>query len=468
MHGFPIAIYCVLAGVVLGIIGSTARATTAVLAVLGIAILFRRNPRYALMGCVLLGLGAGGLAAQTADRENAIEELAPAWCRIDGHVLERAGGLGTLVGVDRAECGSRIVGAAGAIVMDGEIAESGAIVEAEGYLDRLRERDFDDARERAGADAAFEASWFEIEPPTARAHVVAGRARGALVDALGGVEDERAALLRGLTIGETDGLAPATEERVRRAGLSHLVAVSGSNVALVLGATMWATNRLPRAVRHLIAAMMLSLFVLVVGPEPSVLRAATMGVVTLVALTASVRTEPLGALGAALVILLILRPGILYAVGLHLSVAATVGIVVFTKPLLARMENLPRPIALLLAATLAAQIAVAPVLIGVFGELSIVAPLANLLALGAVPPATVAAAAAGLAHVLVPAAGVAIASLAEPFAWWILSVARLGDLSWAAVEVPTSWAWPAGALVVLATTRVIAAEITTPLRSLNE
>ncbi len=103
-------------------------------------------------------------------------------------------------------------------------------------------------------------------------------------------------------------------------------------------------------------------------------------------------------------------------------------------------------VSLPLAVTLSAQAAVLPVLIGVFGEASLVAPVTNLLAAAAVPPATVLGLVGSLAGVVHPWIGGVILRAAEPFAAWILFVGRSGaQPSWATLSIP-NWA---GALVAI-------------------
>lgn len=321
-----------------------------------------------------------------------------------------------------------------------------------GWLVPLRAGDtFDDARRRLGAHAAFDIEEIDQVAPPSGLHGAAAGVRAGLDRSTGGMEAERAGLLSGLTTGDTSGLGWNTEGQLRRAGLSHLVAVSGSNVAIVVGAVALVVARLALSIRLIACGLALGLFVLVVGPEPSVLRAAVMGAVALLALTVGRRTEPLHALGLALIILLALRPGLAFSVGLHLSAAATAGIVLFSGHLTRAMRCLPRFVSLALAVTLAAQFAVAPVLVGTFGELSLVAPIANLLAVPAVPPATVLGLASAVAGVFVPQVGRLCARLAEPCVAWVLSVGRTtGEWSWASVEVSKGWAWPLGAVVILA------------------
>jgi competence protein ComEC len=127
-------------------------------------------------------------------------------------------------------------------------------------------------------------------------------------------------------------------------------------------------------------------------------------------------------------------------VGLHLSAAATAGIVLWARPLAASMQRLPGLVAVPLAVTIAAQVAVAPLLALTFEEVSVVAPAANLLAAPVVPFATVIGLGAGVAGAVMPAVGELIGALASPAAGWILFVSHsLGGVHWASADVP-QWA----------------------------
>jgi competence protein ComEC len=177
--------------------------------------------------------------------------------------------------------------------------------------------------------------------------------------------------------------------------------------------------------------------VLVVGPDASVLRAAAMGGVGLLAIATGRQTEPLHALGVALLLIVLIRPQIVHAVGLHLSLAATAGIILWASAI-ERRAGLPRFVALPLAVTMSAQIAVLPLLMAVFGQISLVAPIANLLAAVAVAPATILGLIAAVVGAMQPELGGLVLQTAEPFAAWILWVADAAARpAWASLEVPT-------------------------------
>ena len=292
-------------------------------------------------------------------------------------------------------------------------------------------------------------------PPTDDFPVWGGRLaasyRDALAAALDAAPPRPAGLLAGLTIGDTSGIDYWTTEMFRRSGLAHLVAVSGSNVAMVLGAIAVVTTRLPLLVRGAAGAIGLLAYVAVVGPEPSVLRAAGMGFVGLIAYVSGRQAMSLNSLGIAVIVVLALNPALLFSVGLQLSVAATLGIVLWARSLETRLRRLPAVVRAPMAITLAAQLGVAPLLIITFERISLVAPVANLLAAPAVPPATLLGLGAGVAGLIAPPVADVVARLAAPFAQWILWVSdETGAWSWASADVPARWGWVLAAPVVIA------------------
>ncbi|MGH2677646.1 MAG: ComEC/Rec2 family competence protein, partial [Actinomycetota bacterium] len=199
----------------------------------------------------------------------------------------------------------------------------------------------------------------------------------------------QAGLLRGLAIGDTAGMDPEVEEDFRASGLAHLLAVSGSNVALVLAPALAvaARLRLRPGRRALVASAVVAFFALVTRWEPSVLRATAMAAIALVALWAGRPRRVAPALAVAVLSLLVLDPLLSASVGFQLSVAATAGLAVMAGPLANRLSWLPRPLAGAAAATLAAQVAVTPLLLLRFGVVPTVTLAANVLAFPAVAPA---------------------------------------------------------------------------------
>lgn len=446
-------VWLALAGLVAGVLSAGAGAGVLV-GLAAIPLSFRRRGPWRAVALVAVAFAFGSLDAsiRSPDRQPlaGLARSVPS-CTVTGRTLEDAGGLGLLASADSIRCaGKHDVVDAGVAFLDDFDVGAGRRFSAEGWLIPLGDETFDRARHRAGAAASFRVTEGRDEGALEGVHSVAGRVRDGLEEAAAPLGTS-GSLLRGLAIGDTSGIGEVTEESLRRSGLAHLLAVSGSNVAILLGVVALGLRRARLAARVAGCSAVLTLFVAVVGPDASVLRAAGMGAVALVALASGRRAEPLHALGLALVAVVALRPGIVFSAGLHLSAAATLGIVLWARPLAALLDRLPGAVATAIGATVAAQMAVTPLLAGVFGAVPLAGLPANVLALPAVPPATILTLLAGCIAPWSETVASAVARLAAPFAAWILRVAEaFGEPAWASVEVPRAWGAIAAVPVVAA------------------
>ncbi len=222
--------------------------------------------------------------------------------------------------------------------------------------------------------------------PSSRSLRAANAVRGRV---LAGIEPERSAgraLLAGFLVGDTSEVPDADVEVLRRAGLSHYVAVSGGNVALFLGLWWLVTapaSRRPR-LRAATGLVGLTLFVLVTRWEPSVVRAAVMAGLVLVGRSAGISLDGWAALGWTAAGTLLVSGELADDVGFGLSAVATAGVLAGSRMLVFR----PSWAAAGLSASLAAQAAVAPILVTVFGSMPVLSPLANVVAAPLVTAAT--------------------------------------------------------------------------------
>lgn len=258
-----------------------------------------------------------------------------------------------------------------------------------------------------------------------------------------GSSDARA-LMAGLLIGDTSGLSAMHLGRLRRSGLSHFVAVSGGNVALFLGGlwlVMWPVATRP-GIKALVGLVALAVFVVVTRWEPSVLRAALLAALVLTSRAIGFPLSGWAALGVASTLALLVSAELAHSVGFALSVAATSGVMVGAR---LSMGKRPRWVWQTLVSALAAQVAVAPLLLWVFGSLPLLSPLANL---AAAPLVAVATGLGGIGALtgwqplvwLAAAAAegvLAVAGFLSPFpqlGWWGASAVVLVGLA--------AWRWP--------------------------
>jgi competence protein ComEC len=251
---------------------------------------------------------------------------------------------------------------------------------------------------------------------------------------------KEAGLLLGLVLGDDSQLDPGLSRDFSAAGLGHLLVVSGENVAMVMGpilalALLLGLTRWPR---FLLCLGVVVFFVVLTGGESSVMRAGVMATIALVGTLMGRPRDTASVLASAVLVLIVLDPGLVWAIGFQLSVVATAGMVALATPIAERLRFLPRPVGLAAGATLAAQLAVTPILLFHFHAVPGVTVPANLLAFPAVSPALLLGiAAAGLGLVFMPV-GRLIAFLAlMPMRYLEVVADRLAKAPIASV---TSWA----------------------------
>ncbi|HCX85416.1 MAG TPA: hypothetical protein DHV14_09870 [Micrococcales bacterium] len=278
-------------------------------------------------------------------------------------------------------------------------------------------------------------------PPSWRAGIVA--LRDGLRSAVEGLPPHARGLLPGIAVGDDSAVPPALVDAMRAAGLTHLLAVSGAHVAIVVGLVLIGTAGVPRAVRLGVSAVVLAGLVLLVGAEPSVVRAGAMGLVAMLALGLGRRSAAVPALAVAGAVLVLTDPWLARSPGFALSVLATAGIVLWSRPwgeaMAARLGRFA-PVAPALAVPLAAQVACLPVLVGLDGGLATYAVLANALVAPVVPPVTVLALLATLVQPVAPLVAHGLLVVAQSGTWWIEAVAtRAAALPLARLP------WPGGA-----------------------
>ncbi|MBA2956518.1 ComEC/Rec2 family competence protein [Nocardioides sp. MAH-18] len=266
---------------------------------------------------------------------------------------------------------------------------------------------------------------------------------------------DQAALVPALVDGDDAGLDEQLAADFRTTGLTHLLAVSGTNLTLVVGFLLLLARTCGVRGRwlYVVGALGIVGFVLLARTEPSVLRAAVMGAVGLVGLGVDGRRRGPRALGVAVVVLLLVQPGLAVQPGFALSALATGGIVLLApvwRDALARW--LPRVAAEAVAVPAAAQLACTPVVAALSGQVSLVAVAANLAVAPAVAPATVLGLGGGLVGLVWAPAGRLLGTLAGWCVAWIVAVAtRAADLPGAAVG------WGSGALALAVLTLLVAA-----------
>jgi competence protein ComEC len=208
------------------------------------------------------------------------------------------------------------------------------------------------------------------------------------------VPEPEGGIVRGIVLGERAAVDADLATAFARSGTSHLLAISGFNMTLVATAVaLLARGRLRPAITAPLTVSCVLAYSVLVGLAPSVARAAVMAVVASLGLAFGRRPATDNALALAVATMVGIDASAIGDVGFLLSATATAGLLYLGDPISRRLGSVPGAIRQGLATTLAATLPTIPIMAAVFGRVSLVSPLANLVAVPLFPPLMLAGAA---------------------------------------------------------------------------
>ena len=255
-----------------------------------------------------------------------------------------------------------------------------------------------------------------------------------------------ASLLAGILLGDESGLSENMKLVFNETGTRHIIAISGFNISIIAGFFLALFGRWLGARRGAWAAGIgIGLYTLLVGADTSVVRAAIMGILTLFALQTGRQSLALNSLGFSAALMTLMNPLVLWDIGFQLSFAATLGLVLYSEPLRARVDRwldahllddlakrISRPINDYLVLTVAAQIITLPILLYYFHRLSIFSLPANLLILPAQPALMVLGGSSVLAGIILLPLGQLVGTFGWALAAYTIRIVEFfGNLPWA-------------------------------------
>jgi competence protein ComEC len=268
------------------------------------------------------------------------------------------------------------------------------------------------------------------------------------IDAI--LPEPHAGFLKGLILGARASLPQALVVDFQRTGTSHMIALSGYNITIIGSAIqrVFLILTLPFGLSFWLASGAIILFILMTGASASVVRAGIMGLLLLIAQREGRAYRMTPALAFAAAVMVLHNPYILrFDAGFQLSFGATLGLVYLSPAVdrwidavwrALRRDTTARgvvasdggharvsPVRRILTETIAAQIAVMPLLIVLFGRISVISPVVNLLVLLATPYAM----GIGFAAAAVDAVSHVLGRTGGAFAWVILEY-QLRVIGW--------------------------------------
>lgn len=256
--------------------------------------------------------------------------------------------------------------------------------------------------------------------------------------------EPHASLGLGYVVGLRVSLPDDLNDQLRAVGLTHIIAVSGYNLTILVQAArqLFAKRSAYQAV---VAAGILTVsFVVIAGGSAAINRAAVVCGLSLLAWYYGREFKPLVLLLLSGAITGLYNPLYVWGdPGWYLSFLAFAGILLLSPLITKRYfyTREPRAVVQILLETMCAQVCTIPYAMYLFGAVSIIAPLANLLVLPFIPFIMIGVAAVGVVGLRAPA----LAAMFSVFPVALLSlqlwiVDHLSRVSWAQREVTIS-AW---------------------------
>lgn len=194
-------------------------------------------------------------------------------------------------------------------------------------------------------------------------------------------------ILEGIILGNKQIFSETIKNNLSITGTSHITAISGMNIVIISEILMFVLIALGmwRKQAFWLVLVLIFLFILMVGAPASAVRAGIMGAILLYAQKIGRLSNAARIMVFAAAIMLVFNSLLLrYDVGFQLSFLAVLGLI-YIKPIfdekvgkLLKKENIGS-ILEIVNTTIAAQIAVLPVLVYNFGNISFVAPITNIL-----------------------------------------------------------------------------------------
>ena len=210
---------------------------------------------------------------------------------------------------------------------------------------------------------------------------------------------EAAGFATALLTGDREGLSGITRLDFKRLGISHLLAVSGLHLSIIIGGADAVLRFLtvPKRKKNVILIVFSFFFAALCGFTPSVMRAAIMLSVLYLGELWSEKSDPLTSLFFAAAVIVTVRPFAIFDAGLWLSFFATLGILLVMlaceRMLLWKREDdvllsfgrgMLRAVCLLLLLNFAATVFTLPISYWLYGGISLISPLTNLVFVPAV------------------------------------------------------------------------------------
>ena len=249
-----------------------------------------------------------------------------------------------------------------------------------------------------------------------------------------------------MAIGDDRAMPADLSDAMKKTSLTHLTAVSGSHIVIVL-ATVTLVVPARKALRLGATILVLTTILTLVGPDPSVVRSVCVAAVASLGLILGREGQSIAALCAVVIATLLIDPWAARSYGFALSALAALAVVGPSTWLIrrtrrrirgdTRVGKALRRLIEMVCVPAFAELATAPLIVSLSGNVPVWGIVANVLVEPVVPVATVAGLLGALISPLSIRAASACAVVASWATAWIAGTARLcANLPGNGVAVP--------------------------------
>lgn len=263
---------------------------------------------------------------------------------------------------------------------------------------------------------------------------------GALREVMG---EPMASLGVGILVGQKSELSSDFSEALKVAGLTHIVVASGYNLTILVRMARRLFEKISKYQAALWSVLMVLGFMAITGWSASMTRAGLVAGLSLWAWYYGRQFHPVTLLAVAAAITTVVYPPYVWGdIGWVLSFTAFAGVIILGPLLHAHFygEQKAGFLARTLLETISAQLLTLPIMLGVFGQFSVVALLSNIIILPLVPLVMLLSFIAALSQMIIPAVAVFVAWPAQQvLGYMVWAVNWTASFPWAQVKIQMPW-----------------------------
>lgn len=196
-------------------------------------------------------------------------------------------------------------------------------------------------------------------------------------------------LATGIVVGAKGNFSKDLKDIFVKTGIIHITAISGFNITIIIKIFADFLKQFGRVYSFWIGTTAIIIFTIIVGGQASIVRASIMGWLFLLARFSYRLPYVYTALIFSALLMVIQDNTVFSDIGFLLSFGSMLGLI-YISPIVTAVfgkyfNRIPKIISNILIETISAQIAVAPIIIHYFGQISLISPVVNLLVLPVIP-----------------------------------------------------------------------------------